>query len=99
MQVPAHVNTIIIVFAMDGCGHCDEFKPRFRRIARSYPDVGALVVDANEGEANALAQKYGIDGTPTMLIMRKGTAQTYKVDGAVSDAAIHNAFRHARSPW
>lgn len=32
-------NVVIVIFAMDGCHHCHEYLPRFRRRVRAFTDL------------------------------------------------------------
>ena len=69
--------TQVYFFYADWCPHCKKAKPEWDQFVKQYENktVGTYTivpigVDCSEGE-NPLIQKYGVDGYPT-LIMVKG---------------------------
>lgn len=56
-----------------GCGHCTKFKPEYSEAAQRIANdgIGTLgVVDATVHEA--LAQRYEINGFPTLKLFKNG---------------------------
>lgn len=101
---------VVIVFAMPGCGACEEFLPRFAKLAAPYRRKGlpVFVFDAASPDPGlqAFADQYKVSGTPTTLVLPRGQG-VIRREGALDDAesqllldrafAIHNGRRH--SPW
>ena len=36
----SHCNVVVIIFAMDGCHHCEDYSPRFERMIRAFQNKG-----------------------------------------------------------
>lgn len=76
---------------MDGCGACGEFWPRFQRAAEPYRQAGVpvLVFDAatQDPEISALADRWGVEVTPTVIVARRGPGML-KEEGNVDDGRI-----------
>ena len=86
----------VIVFIQQGCGACDEFMPRFKRIATPYkkcgiklfvPDLGNL----RDKKAQAAALQYNIEATPTMVVI-SASGRVKKIEGSVDDGEIIKAL-------
>jgi thiol-disulfide isomerase/thioredoxin len=77
---------VIAVFHQAGCGHCEEYLPKFRRVASEYgpvledgkPTIGnpnggivSLIYDCDSKEKyDAYAAGFKVEATPTTLILR-----------------------------
>ena len=89
---------LVALFVMEGCGACDEFKPRFDKISAPYAAAGIPIVvyDAQSEAPDLVAfmDRYGVTATPTMLILKRGPG-SIRVDGSVDDAQIRQAFEIA----
>ncbi len=76
----------IVVFVMKGCGACEDFLPRIRKLAKARGiklEVQDLVTDK---KAAQLGTSLGIEATPTTLLY---TARgNFKQVGAVDDPMI-----------
>jgi len=90
-------NVVVLAFHMKGCGACEEYLPRLRKIARTpRPELGGLAysdyipiyeIDANQRED--LSNKYLIQYTPTTIILRRPTGMIRR-DSALTDAEIEH---------
>lgn len=90
----ADLPVVVIAFGMSGCGHCDEYEPRFRSIAQRYAAcVPAFFVDCTVHEA--VADALGIRETPTTVIARYGQVAGKKLKGALSNEQIEKVFSRA----
>ena len=78
-----HPSTAILVFfQMDGCGHCDAFKPTWDEL---QVPVAKKVVNAKERDT---VEKYGVQGFPTIA---------YCPDGLEGSADSHSKHEGERS--
>ena len=86
-----NANVIVIVFVMDGCPACENYLPRFKRIAKPYSKAGIqiAVFDANskDDRVQDFADRINVRATPTTAVLPRGQGLV-KVEGAVDDATI-----------
>jgi thioredoxin-like negative regulator of GroEL len=78
----------VIVFAQQGCPACTEFMPRIGRLSGPYRARGLALqpVDINSPQGHALAKRFGVDATPTTVVLRG--PGSFKMVGAVGDEQI-----------
>ena len=77
-------NTIIFVYA-DWCGHCNAFKPDWAKF-EEWATTNSVKAEKVEGDKNqALCEKHGIQGFPTIL----------KVDSSGNKVAEYNGARNS----
>lgn len=92
---------LVIVVSQEGCGHCEEYMPRFVRIAAAYPDVAMMAMDANDDrdEAQRWMEQFKVESTPTTYVLRHHAlgGGAWRVEGAVDDATIARTLDFARS--
>jgi thiol-disulfide isomerase/thioredoxin len=82
---------IVMVWGMDGCPACEEYIPRFRRVASKYAQcVPAVVLDANRYED--AANHFRIRATPTTITSRYGRRGIYAIEGDAPDEDIEKLF-------
>jgi len=85
---------LIVVWGQEGCPACEEFTPRFRRIAAKYARcVPAVVVDAERFDS--AANHYRIRATPTTMISRFGRRSLYSIEGTAPDDQVEALFQFA----
>lgn len=75
----AHCPAVIVVFAMEGCPACEEYKPRLEREIRRWQASGAPFVFGDQDQAFTSAQ------IPVLLIdaqaaRMQGLADTYEIE-------------------
>lgn len=84
---------VLVDFWATWCGYCRRLSPVIDRLADSVGDRLAVVkVDIDEHEA--LAEKYGVDTIPTLMLFVGGKAGEPLVNPA-SQAAIETWLREA----
>jgi len=85
---------LVVAFGQPGCGHCEEFLPRFRTVAGRYARcVPAAVFDALWFKYDYL-QAIGVTTTPSVVVFRHGRPTTRPI-GHVSDAEIEALFQRS----
>ncbi|UCC72070.1 MAG: thioredoxin family protein [Gemmatimonadota bacterium] len=88
-------NVVVVVFIMEGCPACHEYVPRFQHIARQFGNtVPAFIVDANSPQGGPLADRFGIEATPTTMILRKPVG-AIRAEGSLPDTEITEMFKFA----
>lgn len=92
MAIPA-----VFVFVMKGCGACEEFMPRFTRLATPYYQHGLPigVYDiAKDPRAAKFGDHLGVTATPTTIVRTRHGRSLRRI-GSVSDAEIVKLLRGA----
>lgn len=82
------------------CGPCRMVSPALERLARA--NAGRVkLVKVNVDEAPAIAERFGVRGIPTLLVLRHGTVVARQT-GAPPEPALRawldEALRHADEP-
>lgn len=89
-------NPAVFVFAMEGCGACEEYLPRFKQIAGPYRRALPIgIYDVSKGGKPAqFGDKLGVRATPTTIVMdRRG--HFHRAVGALADRAIKQLLDRA----
>lgn len=60
----------VVDFSATWCGPCKMLAPVFHELAEEMGDVDFFNADVDENQA--LAEKYGIQGVPTVLVFKDG---------------------------
>ena len=61
---------VLLDFYADWCGPCQMVKPIVEEIAAENPQY--LIGKVNVDEAPALAQAFGVESIPTLVVMKEG---------------------------
>ena len=72
--------TGMIVFTLDGCGHCDKFKSE---VLSNLESDNFLEIKQGSPDANAIIEKWNVQGFPTIYFLKKG--QKMKPPGSGSN--------------
>lgn len=90
---------IVVVFVQEGCPACDDFKPRFDRLAERYVRAGLPIFVYNAASDDTALSSWmdqlKVEGTPTLLVLKRGPSRPLRIDGAVPDDEIETALRSA----
>lgn len=99
--VPLNAPVLVIVVSQDGCGHCEEYLPRFERVAAQYPELAMMHLDANDSRPEMVSwmEQFRLESTPTTYVMRHASrgGGAWRVEGAVDDQTIARTLDFARS--
>lgn len=83
-----NARVVVVVFTIDGCGACQEYKPRFQRIAKDYQRaVPIFMMDANDPRSADLATRLNVTNVPVTFVLRKPTGMI-KAEGSIPDSQI-----------
>ncbi len=83
---------------MTGCGPCEEYLPRFRRIAIAYKDripIRSVNIAKPDKRLSDAAIKFNIDATPTTLVIDENDRAVRRKVGALSDSEITKLLQFA----
>ena len=83
-----NANAVVVVFTIEGCEACEEYKPRFSRIAQQYQHhVPILMYDANDPRCADLATRLNVTNVPATFVLRRPTGMM-RVEGGIPDSQI-----------
>lgn len=69
--IEKHKRLLLVEFYSPSCGHCVRMDPELDRLAKELEGKVTIVkIDSRSG--GALSHKYGVKGTPTMVLFYKG---------------------------
>ena len=90
-QVLKSETPVLVEFWATWCGYCKIFEPTVKAVASEYAGrmrVGKLDIDKNP----ATADRYHVDGTPTVLLFKQGRV-VGTVEGAADKAEVVQMIR------
>ena len=76
---------VLVVFTIEGCGACAEYKPTFMKVASAYRGRFPIyMLDANDTNPQVaqLAQRLNVQAVPATFVLRKPTGMI-RVEGAI----------------
>lgn len=85
VKEPADNEVIFLFIYHNQCGHCDSFKPTWKRLCRKYHNsrinsktVRFLMIGNDHDEAlwNTASTHYQVTGFPTVMVIKKGEEPT-----------------------
>lgn len=84
---------VLVDFWAEWCGPCHALAPTIKQIAHDYKGR-LLVVKINIDEKPAIAQQYGIQSIPTVMVFRRGKT-LMRQSGALPYATLKVAIDRA----
>ncbi len=84
-QVKNSGKTVLLDFYADWCGPCRMVAPLVEQIAEEHPEY--LICKINVDDEPALAQEFGVQSIPTLVVFKDGKVVT-KSPGARPKAQI-----------
>lgn len=92
---PHHFSIQIVEFYAPWCGHCQNLKPAYEKVANSLDGLAIVAaVNCDEDTNKQLCGSFGVQGFPTLKIFRpgnKGKAIPEDYQGERSAKAIYDA--------
>lgn len=78
---------VFVEFYAVGCGACKQLAPHYNSAAKILADAGSPIKLAkiNAITETDIANKYNVDGYPTLLLFRKGDVTEYNRDRSAED--------------
>ena len=87
----------LILFYAPWCGHCKAFHPEFEKVSKATKGLFRIGAVNCEDERD-IAQKYKIDGYPTVLFFGDDKAKTEEYEGnRKADKVIEYLFEKAKT--
>jgi len=86
--------TCIVEFYAPWCGHCKQLKPEYEKLSKMLKgQIGVYAVDASEDQNRPIAQRFGIQGFPTIKVWKGKKVMDYQgartADGMAEFARKH----------
>lgn len=73
-QVKNSEKTVLLDFYADWCGPCRMVAPLVEEIAAEHPEY--LICKVNVDDEPALAQEFGVQSIPTLVVLKNGKIVT-----------------------
>ena len=87
----------LILFYAPWCGHCKDFHPEFEKVSKATKGLFRIGAVNCEDERD-IAQKYKIDGYPTVLFFGDDKTKTEEYEGnRKADKVIEYLFETAKT--
>jgi thiol-disulfide isomerase/thioredoxin len=88
MNTPQNSHVVIVLFTIPGCAACEEYKPRFMRIAKQFQQrIPVVVLDANDQRNADLGTRLKVANVPATFVLRRPTG-VIRVEGSIPDSQI-----------
>jgi predicted bacteriocin transport accessory protein len=74
--------TFVLYVSRTGCTHCEAYEPILRKVLNDY-DITVYklnLANVSQAEENAITKKVGLEGTPTLIYIKKGVSD---IDGSM----------------
>lgn len=88
--------TFVLYIGSKDCSHCAEFKPTLETVIKKYK-LEVYYIDmslVSEEQYNAVKEKTGLNGTPTVLVVEKGKSKsTDRIVGTKDEESVIEFFK------
>lgn len=83
----------VILWTQEGCPACEEYYPKFHRVAQRYAGCLPIII-ADINQFPGAADKYRVAATPTTMITRYGERPFFGgfLDGDAPEDRIEHLF-------
>ena len=85
-EVKASDKPVLLDFFATWCGPCRMIAPFIEQIAEEHPEYVVCKIDVDEEPA--LAQQFGVQSIPTLVVMKNGEVVNTAVGGRPKDAIL-----------
>jgi thioredoxin reductase (NADPH) len=82
---------IVLDFFSDECPPCEKLAPIYEKMAEKFPSI--LFVKAFRQENRALAESFGISGSPTVIFFKDGVKLDYQLSGYIEESELLNILQ------
>ena len=89
---------MIVEVVQNGCSHCQAFEPVFSKFMddNNLEYVQLNLTNIPESDYEDLSTKFGVTGTPTVLIFKKGKELSeYRISGDQPRSVLEQTFKSA----
>ena len=90
--------SFVVLIIQNGCSHCENFKPVFDKFANDneIEYFKLNLTNISSVDNNSLNSNYNIEGTPTILIFKKGVEQKeLRIAGETTTKVLKETFKKA----
>jgi thioredoxin-like negative regulator of GroEL len=85
-----NARVVVVLFTLEGCPACAEFKPRFRRLAEAYSQYMPIIMaDANDPRFTGLADRLQVREVPATFALRRPSG-ALRILGNVPDTHVRH---------
>lgn len=77
---------VVLDFYSDECPPCEKLAPVYEKMAELFPTV--LFVKAFRQEHRALAESFGVSGSPTVIFFKDGLKLDYQLSGYIEELEL-----------
>jgi thiol-disulfide isomerase/thioredoxin len=98
--IPQDARAVVIVVSQDGCGACEDYLPRFTKLAAPYAATLPMIhLDAADmrPEAQAWMDQVKVESTPSTYVLRHNSigGGVWRLEGSQDDATIEQTLKFA----
>ena len=86
---------VLVDFWADWCGPCHRFSPVFESVAEKHGDDGVAFGKIDIDAQPELAQRFGVQSIPTLMVVRDGVI-LYQQPGGIPAQYIESLIEQAK---